>query len=107
MKRIVMSMLVAVALTVSVAAADGARNPTFASTGECGGGTGPVCLQERECTAWSFEIGWPLKFSRTCASWTEKTFYWVLSDGSGDDPSLPPGEEEPDPQEPETPPDEG
>ncbi|HUG00873.1 MAG TPA: hypothetical protein VML95_03360 [Longimicrobiales bacterium] len=104
MKKIVLSMLFAVSLAVVTIAADGAQNPTFASTGECGGGTGPVCRTERECTAWSYDIGWPLRFSRTCASWVESTYYWVLSDGGeGDDPALPPGEdeEEPDPQVPQ------
>lgn len=95
-----MSMTGAAALAVGVVAADGAANPTFASTGECAGGPGPVCRVERTCTAWDWEIGWPLKFSRTCVSWVEETFYWTYTQ-DGDDPALPPGEEEPAPQTPE------
>lgn len=106
MKNILMSMALAATLAIGVIAADGGRNPTFASTGVCGSGPGPVCDRIFSCTDWSWEIGWPLKIVRTCASWREQVFYWEPNTGS-EDPALPPGEEEPEPEQPQEPDPEG
>lgn len=92
MKRIVMTSLAVAALVVMALAADGARNPTFAATGECAGGLGNVCRVERICTQFAYEISWPFKIVQTCVSYVEETYYWELLPT---DPALPPGEETP------------
>jgi hypothetical protein len=105
MKRLVMTLAAAAALAVMGSALEGARSPTFAATGECAGGAGPLCLSERICTSWSWSIAWPLSISRTCATWTQRDYYWETIEetgGSGDDPALPPGEEEQEPTTPES-----
>ncbi|MEN8376096.1 MAG: hypothetical protein ABFS34_11660 [Gemmatimonadota bacterium] len=98
MKKLVMTVAAAAALAVMGSALEGAGSPTFAATGECAGGAGPLCMSEFTCTSWSWELAWPLRISRTCASWTQRDYYWETieeTQGSGDDPALPPGEETP------------
>ncbi|HSM37351.1 MAG TPA: hypothetical protein VK837_13200 [Longimicrobiales bacterium] len=103
MRKLLMSMAVAAVLAAGAIVVDGAAHPTFASAGVCAGGPGPLCRVERTCLDYDWEIGWPLRVSRTCSSWREETFYWTYEGDGGDDgggdPALPPG----DPESPETP----
>ena len=99
MRQLLLSMAVAAVAAVGAIVVDGAAHPTFASSGVCEGGPGPLCRVERTCTDYDWEIGWPFRISRTCSSWREETFYWTYTDdevgtGGGDDPALPPGDPE-------------